>query len=893
MQDPRRVAGARTSSSTSTSRSATSTPASPRPTSSATTGSFFEGTTHAPIEPHCASRVVRRPTAAHALVRDAGPALPAPRAREGARAAALAHPRDRAAERRRVRRQVRPVRPRVRGRAARDAHAAAGEDLLDREEVFYAHRGRHPMKMRIRDRREEGRRDHRASTSRALDGGAYGSFGLVTTYYTGALLTVPYRDPGVQVRRRARVHEQAALRAEARARHVQPRFAFECQLDKIAESSASTRSSSGGAILQPANSRTVNDLRITSTGLGECLEAVRSARRGWNAKRGKLPYGQGHRRRRLRVHLRHGCRSTGTRCRSRAREIRIDRGGGVTVFCGTAEIGQGSDTMLASVVAEELGLAARGRARRRGRHRPRAGRPRRLLEPRHVHGRQRGERRRREAARAARRRPRRRSSACRSSGSSTAYRRVYDLRDPDEASSRSSRRPSSPRRSSARSARPARYKTPNGIGGNYRGAGVGPSPAYSFQARVAEVTVDLETGTSRSRRSGPRTTAAARSTRRTSRARSRARPTWASARSSSRSRSSAAACTRSRRCSTTRCRRRSTRPSSTRSSSSRSTAKGPFGAKEAGEGPLHPVIPAIANAIYDAIGVRFDETPITAEKILDALGKRDNRGVTKDRIGPDGLGDGKVDPKRAIAASRRRPTRASARRPGHRRTRCCVCRASAGRAHVVDRGRDAAARARRGGVRLARGTPSVPVDARRGRHRPVPQHEAPAVHAGSSSSRSAASKARASISNGSGLRHRRRRDAHRGRDASDRAREVHARSRRRPAAVSTPQLRNMGTIGGNLCLDTRCNWYDQSLFWRTRRGLLHEDASRGRVPRRAVEPALSRGRERGHGAGADRARREGHASRTRADAATSTSRSSTARTASATWPSAVTTSSSQ
>jgi 4-hydroxybenzoyl-CoA reductase subunit beta len=38
-------------------------------------------------------------------------------------------------------------------------------------------------------------------------------------------------------------------------------------------------------------------------------------------------------------------------------------------------------------------------------------------------------------------------------------------------------------------------------------------------------------------------------------------------------------------------------------------------------------------------------------------------------------------------------------------------------------------------------------------------------------------------------------------------------------SISTPQLRNMGTIGGNLCLDTRCNWYDQSLFWRTAEGM--------------------------------------------------------------------------
>ncbi len=32
--------------------------------------------------------------------------------------------------------------------------------------------------------------------------------------------------------------------------------------------------------------------------------------------------------------------------------------------------------------------------------------------------------------------------------------------------------------------------------------------------------------------------------------------------------------------------------------------------------------------------------------------------------------------------------------------------------------------------------------------------------------------------------------------------------------VATPQLRNMGTLGGNLCLDTRCNYYDQSYEWR-------------------------------------------------------------------------------
>jgi hypothetical protein len=46
---------------------------------------------------------------------------------------------------------------------------------------------------------------------------------------------------------------------------------------------------------------------------------------------------------------------------------------------------------------------------------------------------------------------------------------------------------------------------------------------------------------------------------------------------------------------------------------------GPFGAKEVGQGPLLPVPPAVANAVYDAVGVRVDEVPITPEKVLAAI----------------------------------------------------------------------------------------------------------------------------------------------------------------------------------------------------------------------------------------------------------------------------------
>jgi len=60
--------------------------------------------------------------------------------------------------------------------------------------------------------------------------------------------------------------------------------------------------------------------------------------------------------------------------------------------------------------------------------------------------------------------------------------------------------------------------------------------------------------------------------------------------------------------------------------------RGPFGAKEVGQGPLLPIMPAVANAVYDAVGVRIDEVPITPEKIVKALeAKRDGKAP---RYGP-------------------------------------------------------------------------------------------------------------------------------------------------------------------------------------------------------------------------------------------------------------------
>jgi xanthine dehydrogenase molybdopterin-binding subunit B len=73
---------------------------------------------------------------------------------------------------------------------------------------------------------------------------------------------------------------------------------------------------------------------------------------------------------------------------------------------------------------------------------------------------------------------------------------------------------------------------------------------------------------------------------------------------------------------------------------------GPFGAKEVGQGPLLPVMPAVANAVYDAVGVRIDEVPITPEKVLKAMRQRDRDGRSpglppgvSGRVGPTSFPD--------------------------------------------------------------------------------------------------------------------------------------------------------------------------------------------------------------------------------------------------------------
>jgi 4-hydroxybenzoyl-CoA reductase alpha subunit len=516
---------------------------------------------------------------------------------------------------------------------------------LDREEVFYAHRGRHPVKMRLRTGVKRNGEITAVHFQSYLDGGAYASYGIATTYYTGALMTVTYRIPAYKFDG-VRVYTNKPPCGPKRGHGTtQPRYAFECQLDKIATELGLDPIEYRLRVLQPANSRTVNDLRITSMGLGDCLKAVRRAS-GWEAKHGSLPKGKG-------IGVAGSAYISGAGLPiywnpmpHSGAEIRIDRGGGVTVMCGTAEIGQGSDNMLASVAAETLGVlpedvhvvsgdtslapvdlgsySSRVTMMAGNAVKDAAMKLRALLF---------------EAASEKLGVPVERLA--------TAYRRVYDRNDPEKHLTFVE---SANLAESAHGTLVAAgsYKPPAGIGGSYKGAGVGPTPAYSYQASVAEVSVDLEMGTL----TVDRITTAHDCGRALSPANVEGQIEGSAYmgygeimveeqvfRGGLHKKPSLLDYKLPTSLDT---------PELEAIIVETNDSEGPFGAKEAGEGPLNSVIPAIANAVYDAIGVRFDETPITTEKILDALGKRDNRGVKKDRIGPDGLGDGGVDPKRAL-----------------------------------------------------------------------------------------------------------------------------------------------------------------------------------------------------------------------------------------------------
>ena len=225
-----------------------------------------------------------------------------------------------------------------------------------REEVFWAHRGRPRT---IIDLKTGVTNDGRITAVKARvvqDGGGYCSYGVVTILYSGALLGALYDIPNIQYDGYRVLTNKPACGAMRGHGTVNVRFAFESQLDelalKIRMDPAEIRRRN---LLQPP-CVTVNGLRVQSYGLPECIDKV-VARSGWRDRKGKMPKSRG-----LGIACSHyvsGAANSIIRSDMphSTVNIKIDRDGGVVVYTGASEIGQGSDTMTAQVAAEVLGCS--------------------------------------------------------------------------------------------------------------------------------------------------------------------------------------------------------------------------------------------------------------------------------------------------------------------------------------------------------------------------------------------------------------------------------------------------------------------------------------------------------------------------------------------------------
>jgi 4-hydroxybenzoyl-CoA reductase alpha subunit len=505
---------------------------------------------------------------------------------------------------------------------------------LTREEVFYCHRGRHPVLMHVKTGVKRDGSITAMDFQSFLDGGAYGSYGVASTFYTGALQTVTYEVPRYRFRGLRAFTNKAPCGPKRGHGTPQPRFGMEVQLDKIAEDLK----------LDPAEMRlkhlvkpyglTANYLRIGSMGLGKCIEKI-VAGSDWKNKFRKLPYGKG----------------VGIACSSyicgaglpiywnnmphSGVQLGLDRQGGVRIQCGSTDIGQGSDSVLAYIVAEVLGIdpfdirvltadtdltpvdlgsySSRVTLMTGNAALQAAERARELL-----------------------------SKAVAEKLSlpvenlSFADHRVFDVENPETGVTFAE----------AVVLAESKFGTIGTVGsytpprspGKFKGAGVGPSPAYSYSAAIAEVDVDAETGFVTVERiwighdigqsinpmlvmgqveggvyMGLGEVLMEEMIYRANRNVVHKFPSLLDYKSP----------TTHEMCDVKTYLIEDADPN------------GPFGAKEVGQGPLLPVMPAVANAVFDAVGVRVDEVPITPEKVLAAL-RAKSQGKPA-RFGPKGV----------------------------------------------------------------------------------------------------------------------------------------------------------------------------------------------------------------------------------------------------------------
>ncbi len=490
---------------------------------------------------------------------------------------------------------------------------------FSREEVFLNNHGRHPTDMTISVGCDDDGKIQALNADIVIDGGAFGSFGVVTTYYNGVLLQGPYRIDRFGFRTRRVYTNKPQCGAMRGHGAVNPRYAMEVTLDVLAHDLRIDPCDLRLGNFLPSNTLTVGQLRITSNGVKDCLLAVRE-RSDWDRRYGKLPFGRG-------LGVACGFYISGSalpiiwnRYPQTVVHLKLDFDGGVVVYSGASDIGQGSDTVLAQVVAETLGLPLERVHVKAAdtRHTPvdlgsYSSRVTFMVGNAALKA---AEKMKAEISRAvAREKKVPEDTIMFTNGRVVSEDGGLDLSWDDGVEIALAGR--------GALATSGWYISPK-LGGDFKGAGAGLSPSYSFGAFISEVEVNPATGHVRVVKVwGAHDCGRALNPKAVEGQIEGCIHMGLGQALSEEMRYNAGHLLNSN-FTDYRIPTALDTPEMDITIVESNDPEGPFGAKEAGEGPIHPVLPSIGNAVFDAVGVRMYELPITPDKVLAALKARKN-----------------------------------------------------------------------------------------------------------------------------------------------------------------------------------------------------------------------------------------------------------------------------
>ncbi len=233
--------------------------------------------------------------------------------------------------------------------------------VVNREETFITHRGRPETDIRLKIGMRKDGRITAVECECIQRGGAHSGYGVVTILYAGSMLYAIYGLHNVKYIGKRVLTNTPPCGAFRGHGTVDVRFAFESLVDDMARALELDPFAVRRANLLPsAPTFTDNDLMVNSYGLPECLDWV-ERESGWTIRKGQLPKGRGGISKGLGMACSHYISGASKPVNWTGEphatvKLKLDFDGSIVLLTGAADIGQGSSTVLVQSVAEVLGL---------------------------------------------------------------------------------------------------------------------------------------------------------------------------------------------------------------------------------------------------------------------------------------------------------------------------------------------------------------------------------------------------------------------------------------------------------------------------------------------------------------------------------------------------------